>query len=210
LAQSTESDINQTFTLPWAQTQSNTTMKTHLLKSVIAVILLAVASSIQAADQGASFFLKIDGVQGESTIPGHLNEIDVLAYSFGASNSGSTGTGGGGGAGKANFQDLSLTKRVDGTSPVLLLACASGQHFGTVELKGVRGKNTKMEEYLIIKLTNVLVSSVSAGGTDGGDASAENISFNFEKIQFIVRKTNPNGTLGAPVTMTWNVSSNSP
>ena len=63
-------------------------------------------------------FLKINGVDGESKDKSHPMEIDVLAWSWGASNSGSAHVGGGAGAGKVNVQDISVTKWVDCIQPV--------------------------------------------------------------------------------------------
>lgn len=173
----------------------------------LAALFLASVCRVWAADNDTFFFLKIESIPGESTVTGHVNEIDVLSYSTGASNS-STQFGGGGGSGKVNFQDLSLTKFVDGTSPALLLACASGQHFPSVELKGARRKNGTLQDYLTVKLSNVIVTSVSSGGSAGDQRLTENISINFTKIEFTVRKLNPDGTLGAPATMTWNIATN--
>ena len=46
----------------------------------------------------------------------HAEEIDVLAWSWGMSQSGSMHMGGGG-AGKVNVQDLSFTKYIDKSTP---------------------------------------------------------------------------------------------
>ena len=58
-------------------------------------------------------FIKIGALKGESVDKTHAGEIDVLAWSWGMSNSGSAHVGGGAGAGKANVQDLSFTKYID-------------------------------------------------------------------------------------------------
>jgi type VI secretion system secreted protein Hcp len=73
-------------------------------------------------------FLKINGVDGESGDDKHKKEIDVLAWSWGLSNSGSAHVGGGAGSGKVNVQDLSVTKWVDASTPKLVLACCNGTH----------------------------------------------------------------------------------
>jgi type VI secretion system secreted protein Hcp len=183
-------------------------MKTLPVRFVVALLLAAACRAWAAADTDTFFFLKVESILGESTVAGHANEIDVLAYSTGATNSGTFQYGGGGGAGKVNFQDLSFTKYVDGTSPAFLLACATGKHFATVELKGTRRKNGVLQEYLTVKMSDALVTSVSGGGTAGEQKQTENISINFSKIEFTVRKLNPDGTLGAPVTITWNIATN--
>jgi type VI secretion system secreted protein Hcp len=186
-------------------------MKLTTVCFFVTLLLAATGRAWAAAADNSDivFFLKVDGIGGESTVVGHANEIDVLAYSTGASNNSSTHTGGGAGAGKVNFQDLSLTKYVDGTSPLFLLACATGQHFNTAELKGARrSKNGVLQDYLTVKLTNVIVTSISSGGTAGDLKQIENITLNFAKIELTVRKANSDGTLGAPVTISWNIATN--
>jgi type VI secretion system secreted protein Hcp len=79
-------------------------------------------------------FMKIDGVNGESKDKTHTKEIDVLAWSWGMNNSGSAHVGGGAGSGKVSIQDLSFTKYVDSSSPVLALACCMGKHYGNATL----------------------------------------------------------------------------
>lgn len=183
-------------------------MKTLPVRFCLALFFAAACRAWAAADSETFFFLKVDSILGESTAAGHANEMDVLAYSTGASNSGTTSSGSGSGAGKVSFQDLSFTKYVDGTSPAFLLACATGKHFATVELKGARRRNGVLQEYLTVKLSEAMVTSVSSGGSAGDQKQIENISINFAKIEFTVRKLNPDGTLGAPVTITWNIATN--
>ena len=67
-------------------------------------------------------FLKLGDIKGESKDSVHKETIDVLAWSWGASNSGSAQIGGGAGVGKVNVQDLSFTKFVDKASPDIFLA----------------------------------------------------------------------------------------
>src|SRR5262245_21929107 len=97
-------------------------------------------------------FLKLDKIDGESADKAHKGEIDVLAWSWGASNSGSAHMGGGAGAGKVNVQDISFTKYIDKSSPSLFLSCANGKHIPTATLV-VRKAGEKPLEYLKLELT---------------------------------------------------------
>src|SRR5437763_14257572 len=101
-------------------------------------------------------FLKIDGVDGESKDKQHAKEIDVLAWSWGLSNSGSAHVGGGAGAGKVNVQDLSFTKYIDKASPDLMLGACNGKHYDNALLT-VRKAGEKPLEYLKVTMTEVLV-----------------------------------------------------
>lgn len=155
-------------------------------------------------------FLKIATIDGETTDKEKLKtkEIDILAWSWGVSNSGTTHVGGGGGAGKANFQDISVTKYVDSASHALLLACATGEHFPTAKLTVRKAGKTQIE-YITIEMTEVLVSSVSTGGSGGEDRLTENISLNFATVKFAYTPQLANGTAGTPLPMTYDIAANS-
>ena len=153
-------------------------------------------------------FIKIGGLKGESIDKVHKDEIDVLSWSWGASNSGSAHSGGGMGSGKANVQDLSFTKYIDKSSPDLMQATLTGKHFDSAVLV-VRKAGGKPLEYVTITMTQVLVSSVSTGGSGGEDRLTENVSLNFAKVKLDYKEQTKDGTAGASPTMTYNIAENS-
>jgi type VI secretion system secreted protein Hcp len=152
-------------------------------------------------------FMKIDALKGESKDKTHKGEIDVLAWSWGLSNSGTFHTGGGGGAGKANVQDLSFTKYVDSSSADLQLACANGKHFKSAKLV-VRKAGESPLEYIIIELTELLVTSISTGGSGGEDRLTENVTLNFEQVHFTYWTQDDKGAKGVSSEYKWNVAEN--
>jgi type VI secretion system secreted protein Hcp len=152
-------------------------------------------------------FLELDGLKGESKDKVHKEKIDVLAWSWGASNSGSAHVGGGAGAGKVNVQDLSLTKYVDKASPDLLLACCNGKHYPTATLT-VRKAGEQPLEYMIIKMADLLVTSVSTGGSGGEDRLTENVTLNFAKVEFKYTEQTATGGKGAQPEMKWDIAGN--
>ena len=155
-------------------------------------------------------FLDIEGeIEGESQDKDHKNEIDVLAWSWGMSNAGSFHTGGGGGSGKANFQDLSVTKWVDNASAKLQLYCANGDHFSKAVLT-VRKAGKVPLEYIIITMDDVLVTSVSTGGSGGEDKLTENVTFNFRKVEYKYTKQKQDGTGDKPQELKWDIGANAP
>ena len=121
-------------------------------------------------------------ITGPSTLTTANGTSEVLAWSWGASQSGSFHTGGGGGEGKANFQDIAITRLTDLQSPQFIQAVATGQFFGNVIIE--RGGLT------IELISPTLVSSYSLGGTsDKRDPQVENITINFSKVKFTVEGT---------------------
>ena len=158
-------------------------------------------------------FLKIDGVDGESTDDKHKNEIAILSYAWGeeAQTAPAGGAGGaGGGAGKIAMQDFHFSMLVSKASPRLFLACAKGEHFKNAVLT-VRHPGASPAEFLKWRFTDVLISSYQTAG-DGatGALPADRASLKFSKIEVEYRPVKPDGTLGAPVKAGWDIKTNKP
>jgi type VI secretion system secreted protein Hcp len=151
--------------------------------------------------------MKIDGVQGESRDKTHKAEIDVLAWSWGMSQSGTAHMGGGAGAGKVSVQDLSFTKYVDVSSTDLMIACCNGKHFTEANLT-VRKAGENPVEYIKIKMEEVLISSVSTGGAGGEDRLTENVTLNFAKVGVEYAAQDEKGAEKDKKNMTWNIAEN--
>ena len=132
-------------------------------------------------------FLKIDGIDGESTAKKHEGEIEVLSFSWNIKNTSTPNSGGGGGSGKAVLSDFNIVKHVDKASPALMVAVCTGKRiddalFTVEQARGGRGG----EAFLKIKLTDVLISSYQTGG-GGNDVPTDQVSLNFVKINVQVR-----------------------
>jgi type VI secretion system secreted protein Hcp len=153
-------------------------------------------------------FIKIGTLKGESVDKTHAGEIDVLAWSWGMSNSGSAHVGGGIGAGKVNVQDLSFTKYIDKSSPDLMLATCNGKHYDSALLT-VRKAGEKPLEYLKITMTTVMVTSLSTGGSGGEDKLTENVTLNFAAVKVDYVEQKKDGSAGDKPSMNWNIAENS-
>ena len=135
-------------------------------------------------------FLKIDGIDGESSDKTHKGEIEIDSFSWGNANAGSIGSGGGGGAGKVSFQDFHFSMPISKASPLLMKACATGQHFPTATLTCRKAGGSQVE-FLKIKLADILVSSFQNGGLGQGsdikqdELPLDQLSLNFVKIDFL-------------------------
>jgi type VI secretion system secreted protein Hcp len=154
-------------------------------------------------------FLELEGIKGETVDKSYKskNAIDVLAWSWGLSNSGTFHQGAGGGAGKANFQDISITKYIDLASPNLMLFCANGKHItkGTLTVRKA-GENPL--EYLKISLDSILVSSYSTGGSGGEDRLTENVSLNFAGVKVEYAAQDAKGGKAGSNDFGWDIAAN--
>ncbi|MCV2369045.1 Hcp family type VI secretion system effector [Roseateles oligotrophus] len=148
-------------------------------------------------------------IKGESRdkVQGPKGDVDILAWSWGMSQSGSTHMGGGGGAGKANFQDLSFTKYVDSASSALMVALAKGTHIAEVKLL-VRKAGEGQQKYIHITMKEVIVTSVSTGGSGGEDRLTENVTLNFAEVKYDYTPQDSKGTVAGDKTFAWNIAEN--
>ena len=162
-------------------------------------------------------FLKIDGIKGESADDKHKGEIDIMSFSWGASQTGVSATGGGGGAGKVHVHDFVITKKTDQSSPLLFLNCANGAHIKEANFVVRKAGGTQLE-YLKIKLTDILISSFKPhgsgadtqhAGTVGDEIPSEEVSFNFSKVEFSYQPQGADGKAqGGPILAGWDIKAN--
>jgi type VI secretion system secreted protein Hcp len=153
-------------------------MKKLLFVAFVAAVLVCQSLTIPSADAAAvDYFLKIDGVDGESKSEKHKGWIELESYSFGAS-SAATGSGGGG-AGKVKFNEFTIKKMTDKSSPILMVETATGKHYPKAEFVVMKPDGT---QYYKITFKDVLISSYQTGG--GSELPMEQVSLNFAQIEF--------------------------
>ncbi len=154
-------------------------------------------------------FLKIEGIDGESTDDKHQKWIEILSYAHSVSQpvSGVSATGGRTG-GRADFSDFSLTKTVDNATPDLNIYCAKGQHIPKVELELCLATGDK-HTFLKYTLEDVIISSVAPAGASGGnDKPIESLSFAYGKIKWEYTPIDHTGKAGSTTGRTWNLETN--
>ncbi len=141
------------------------------------------------------YHLKLDGIQGESQHAKHKDEIDILSWSWGASNP-VTIVGAGMSAGKVSMSDLTISKRVDKSSPKLLALNVTGKHVANAVLTASKSTGAKTpEDFLTIKLEEVYVASYQIGGSHGEDVGSESLSLAYGKINYDYKEQKKDGTL---------------
>jgi type VI secretion system secreted protein Hcp len=162
------------------------------------------------------YFLKLDGIDGESQDSKHKNEIDVMSFNWGEKQTGTSYQGGGSGAGKVQMQDFTFVMSVNKASPKLLLNCANGAPIKTAILT-CRKAGKDQQEFYKITMTDLLVSSyVTAGGYQTGAIAGaaelpvpqDHISLNYSTISFSYSPQKADGTLDGAITAGWNLKAN--
>lgn len=154
------------------------------------------------------YFLKIDGIEGESQDATHKGEIQIDSWRWGARNTGTMQFGGGGGGGKAKMSDFGFTMRVNKATPKLMQKLASGEHIKKVVLTCRKAGKTP-QDYLKITFEDVIVASYMTDTEESKDViPKEHISLNFAKITYEYREQKADGSLGGAVVASHDMKSN--
>ncbi len=153
-------------------------------------------------------FLSIKDLKGESIVKDQEDTMQLLSWAWGMSQSGTTHTGTGGGAGKVNVNDLSIVKYVDKASPALILACCKGRHFEEAVLT-LRKAGDNPLDYLVVTMTDLIITSVSTGGSQGEERTIEDISLNFAKFKYSYQpQDNKGAKAGGTVDVEYDIAKN--
>jgi type VI secretion system secreted protein Hcp len=155
----------------------------------------------------SGIFAKIGNIKGESLDSKHKGEVEVLSWSWGVAQSGTMAHGGGGGEGKATFHDFNFTHHIDKASPVLLKACATGEHIKEATIT-VRKAGKGQQEFLIIKMNDVIITSVDLSGTGDAPASAAHVALQFAKVDLEYKPQKADGSLDAGLHFKYDIKGN--
>lgn len=153
----------------------------------------------------ADMFLKLTNIKGEALDAKHKDEIEVLSWSFGSSQSGSAHGGTGSGTGKVAIQDLTITHYVDQASSDLLKYLTTGKHIDEGMLVVRKAGGTHLE-YFKLKMEQVLVTHISNGGGAGQDRITENVTLNFRKFTQTYTAQDAKGTAKPSSEFTWDIA----
>ena len=155
-------------------------------------------------------FVKIDGIDGESTDGKHQNWIEIISFNSGLtqSTSSTASSSGGASAERANFQNFSFTKQLDIASPALAMACADGTHVSEIVVELCRAGTEKVK-FMEYKLNNCMISGVTVQGAGSGDLPTETVTVDFGKISwaYTVQKREGGGAAGNMVSG-WDLQKN--
>jgi type VI secretion system secreted protein Hcp len=154
----------------------------------------------------SDIFAKIGDIKGESLDSKHKDEIEVLSFSWGVTSTSATQSGGGGGSGKATFQDLSLVHKIDKASPLLMRACAIGEHLKEATITH-RKAGKDQQDYLIVKMNDVIITGVTDGDASG-QAGSETVSLVFAKIDLEYKPQKADGSFDTGIHFKFDLKTN--
>ncbi|HYW22738.1 MAG TPA: type VI secretion system tube protein Hcp [Terriglobales bacterium] len=156
------------------------------------------------------FFLKIDGIEGESTDSTHKGEIELLSFSWGAAHPVAGRPEDGGAAGKVKVEDFSFTADTGRASPELFRGVTTGKSFPTATVTGVLRELKEPVVLLKLEFKDVLISSYRINEPAEGDRPVDEAAFDFSQIKYTFTPPQPDGKPGTPVESSWDVKQNRP
>lgn len=151
-------------------------------------------------------FAKIGDIKGESLDDKHKDEVEVLSFSWGLANTAPISSSGAG-AGKASFHDLSFVHNIDKASPLLMQACATGTHMKEATITH-RKAGKGQQEFLVIKMNDVIITSVTHGGAKGDGTYAENVTLAFGQFDLQYAPQKADGSLDAGIHFKYDIKAN--
>ena len=152
-------------------------------------------------------FLKLSKIEGEAKDKTFKDQIDVVAWSWGASQSATMHQGGGGGGGKVSCGDIMVQKFVDKSTPILMQHCFSGKHIPEGELI-IRKAGGTAVEYLRISMKEVIVASCNINGMGEMDRVTEDLTLNFAKVSVKYVEQKQDGGEGAKPSFGFDMAEN--
>jgi type VI secretion system secreted protein Hcp len=165
------------------------------------------------------YFLKMDGIDGESTDKKHSKEVEVVRFKFRAFQAGTAGSATGGlGKGKVKLDDFHIWKKTDKSSPKLFQACCAGTGVKSITFTA-REAGGDQQDYYKVTMSNCIVSSFETSYGEEGHAAApgaddwiqiEKVTFNFSSIEVSYKEQKADGTLGGEIKGQWNATTNTP
>jgi len=151
------------------------------------------------------FFLKLDAIPGESVDDKHKGWIQLLSWSWGASQVTSVAGTGGSGAGKADLSDFSVMKYFDKASTPIFKSLTKGVHIKSGTLEAVKSGGDG-KPFLKVDLEELFVTSHQLSGSS--EIPSESVSFSYNQIKIEYSTQDEKGVITTAGSVTFNTKTN--
>jgi type VI secretion system secreted protein Hcp len=151
------------------------------------------------------YFLKLDGIQGESQDEKHKNEIQVLSWSWGASNASTVSATGGSGAGKVDLSDFSMMLNFDKSTPKFFKSITLGAHIATGTLTATKA-GADGKPYLKLDFEELFITGLQMSASS--ETPAVSLSFSYNQIKMDYSMQDEKGNVASTGPVTYNVKQN--
>jgi type VI secretion system secreted protein Hcp len=144
------------------------------------------------------YYLKLDGVQGESADATHKDEIQIMSWSWGASQVSSVAGTGGSGAGKADLSDFSIMTYFDKSTPKFFKSICAGTHIKNGTMSAIKS-GADGKPYLKVDFGELFVSSLQISGSSEIPTVSLSFTYNTIKIDYSVQDDSGNLKSTGPI-----------
>jgi type VI secretion system secreted protein Hcp len=151
------------------------------------------------------YYLKLDQVQGESADKDHKDEIQIMSWSWGASQVSSVAGTGGSGAGKADLSDFSIMAYFDKSTPKFFKSICAGTHIKTGTMSAIKS-GADGKPYLKVDFQEMFVTSLQISASS--EIPTVSISFSYNQIKIDYSTQNEQGNLTSTGAITYNTKEN--
>ncbi len=158
-----------------------------------------------------NYFLKIEGptVDGESVVQQHEREIDLTSWTWHMNQTGDMHVATGG-SGKVTVEDVTIVKKVDKASPILMTYCCSGKHFDKATLACAEVSGGVPVQYWTLTMEKVIIKDLADDHNAGGDRATETIKLNFAKYKVEYIPQDPSGAPQPAIPHSFDIAKNQP
>ena len=171
----------------------------------LALLFACALLLIAPAGASAKLFLELPGVPGESTVTGFDKQIELDTFQLAVQNPVQMGTEKV--RGKPTFSEVTAAKKLDRSSPTLMLRTATMEAFPFARLRVTRSTATGESTVLRYCFTNVQVTSFSH--SSNGTLPSEQITLSYGTIvQQYTQQPAPGAKEGEVFSSGWDVIGN--
>jgi type VI secretion system secreted protein Hcp len=171
------------------------------LATALVVNSLVFTQNVKSAGPDPDIFLKVDGIQGESTDRTHRNEIIISSFDWMEAMQGTVSDAG---AGQLIWSDFNFTMVTNKASPEIFLAVAKGTIIPSAKLT-VRTSGGTQIEFLTWEFKDVRFTFFSESGTTS-DRPVEDFGIAFSWMRMNYTQIRPNGSAGGTISEEWPVT----
>jgi type VI secretion system secreted protein Hcp len=153
----------------------------------------------------SEMFLKLDGIEGESLDSVHKGEIEIKSWTWSTENHVRWDVNQGGQSTRVEVHDIGVVKSCDKASVTLYQCCVTGKHIqgGTITCR--KNDGDQKVEYLIVKLTDIMVTKVDFTGDGESQALGETLSLSFAEFRMDYKVQNDTGNAAGAKSFQFNV-----
>jgi type VI protein secretion system component Hcp len=155
------------------------------------------ASAFSSGGGGAvTYYLMVDGVNGGSTNAQHRGAFEISSYDFKISNPLDIQSGN---AGRPLFSPLTVNLNLTSGLTGLLSKITSPRTISAIRLEGVTSDGTTVYD---LKLGDVTITRYADNN------GLDSLDFGYRQFSLTTTPINSNGSLGRPVTQSWDLDAN--